>query len=483
MSTYYVDNVLGDDSNLGTSEGAGNAWQTIAKATSIITAGDTAYVKKNVGTPYSIGAAITFTNSGLNAGINLVGYGVTPGDKVQALLNGGSSTNYCFDVNSKGNIHIRNFEIYDFTSVGLYVRNSGSTHSSYENLKIHDCVNYGVLCGTGYHVIRYCEIYGVTNGIYGSNFDPWLVMSNYIHDCTGVGIGSDTNNCFNNRIVNNIIHTCPIGVVLAGSGAENVIKYNTIDGSTTAAIRLGNSGSSKALNTTIIRYNLITNSAIGIDDVDTPNTLYGMIDIDWNAYYLVTTPANGVLSQGSNAITCLVAPYTDLSTHDFSLNNTATGGASCRQAEDVVGLSDDNEIGTSYLDVGALQTQVVAVTTPTFGGITGLERVAPGLLKASWSAGTGTITGYKVFVRKGSAPSFEDTYLWGIVDNARTSVIIDTEEDNDTLLYGDGAIYVGVRAYNDSGTGSEETNTTTLNITPNGGLLLNNQQIQVLRID
>jgi len=138
--------------------------------------------------------------------------------------------------------------------------------------------------------------------------------------------------------------------------------------------------------------------------------------------------------------------------------------------------------GITYGANGTEFTGSLSADTPTFSGITCLERIAPGQLKASWSAGS-DLTGYKIYVRKGSEPTFaDDTYLWGIVDDTKTSVIINTEEDNDTLLYGDGAMYVCVRGYNCLGD-SEDSNTTIMHLTPDGGLMLNNQKIQVLRVD
>ena len=66
MTTYYVDNVDGDDANAGTSEGSGNAWASIGKAMQTVAAGDHVGIKVT-GTDYtvedgstdSIGAIIT----------------------------------------------------------------------------------------------------------------------------------------------------------------------------------------------------------------------------------------------------------------------------------------------------------------------------------------------------------------------------------------------------------------------------------------
>ena len=45
MAVYYVDSLLGNDSNAGTAPGSGNAWATIAKAVATAVAGDVCNIK------------------------------------------------------------------------------------------------------------------------------------------------------------------------------------------------------------------------------------------------------------------------------------------------------------------------------------------------------------------------------------------------------------------------------------------------------
>ena len=80
---YYVDGTNGDDSNAGTSAGAGNAWATIGKAMlnrGVVGAGDTIYVATGT---YSEKIQGTFTGGTSGNPVNLVADGdvtVTPGD-------------------------------------------------------------------------------------------------------------------------------------------------------------------------------------------------------------------------------------------------------------------------------------------------------------------------------------------------------------------------------------------------------------------
>jgi len=95
MATYYVDVAVGNDSNLGTSEGAGNAWASIGKACQTATAdGDVVWIKASGeyvaedGSTDSIGQVITATNY-----IIFEGYTTTPGDGTFACVTLNAGTN------------------------------------------------------------------------------------------------------------------------------------------------------------------------------------------------------------------------------------------------------------------------------------------------------------------------------------------------------------------------------------------------------
>lgn len=89
IATYYVDGVDGNDGNLGTSEGSGNAWATIGQAVSSVAAGDKVYIKAN--TTYTENLTLS-TVGATNNPIVWEGYTTTPGDGGVVTIRSGSTT-------------------------------------------------------------------------------------------------------------------------------------------------------------------------------------------------------------------------------------------------------------------------------------------------------------------------------------------------------------------------------------------------------
>ena len=98
-------------------------------------------------------------------------------------------------------------------------------------------------------------------------------------------------------------------------------------------------------------------------------------------------------------------------------------------------------------------------TTPTFAGIVKIEMLTGGIMRLSWAAGSGTITGYKIYLREASSSVFSDTYWLKTVRGTMTSTLIQLEADNATLLRPGTTYYLGVKAINET---VEDVNTVTL---------------------
>lgn len=92
---YYLDHALGNDVNLGTSAGAGNAWKTIGKALDTVVADDYVWVKNGEDYIEDHNAASAVgeisTAGGATTPIIFEGYAVTPGDGGVAVLNAGTN--------------------------------------------------------------------------------------------------------------------------------------------------------------------------------------------------------------------------------------------------------------------------------------------------------------------------------------------------------------------------------------------------------
>jgi len=117
MPTYYVDMAVGDDANLGTSPGVGNAWKTLAKTQSNpIVAGDTVYVKGSADYTETLTIAIVGTAA---APVVFKGYTATPGGGGLATVNGAASRSTGMTPAAGSNFVVfKNFRFTDHTGVG-----------------------------------------------------------------------------------------------------------------------------------------------------------------------------------------------------------------------------------------------------------------------------------------------------------------------------------------------------------------------------
>jgi hypothetical protein len=117
MPTYYVDMAVGNDGNLGTSEGAGNAWKTLGKTqTAPIAAGDKVYVKGSADYTETLTIAVVGTAA---APVVFEGYTGSPGDGGMATVNGAAARATGLTPAAGSNFHVfKNFRFTDHTGVG-----------------------------------------------------------------------------------------------------------------------------------------------------------------------------------------------------------------------------------------------------------------------------------------------------------------------------------------------------------------------------
>jgi hypothetical protein len=125
MTTYYVDGAVGDDTNAGTSEGAGNAWATIQKSADTVIAGDTVWVKAT-GTYVENVTATTAGTAG--TAIWWKGYSSTTGDQGKVTIDPSSAGNA---VSCTGNYNFWENFIFTGASSNGYSSSTGDSQAFY----------------------------------------------------------------------------------------------------------------------------------------------------------------------------------------------------------------------------------------------------------------------------------------------------------------------------------------------------------------
>lgn len=173
---YYVDVAVGDDGNAGTSEGAGNAWQTLAKAADTVAAGEKVWVKAS-GTYESEDGSndcvMQITTAGsAEAPIVFEGYHTSTGDGGIVTINAdptGDQFSHCIDSSGTQNVYhvFKNFVL------------QGASGNGYEGDGVSD---YGIFIN--------CRF--TNNGGHGIEFDNSLCMINCMSDNnSGNGVDCD----------------------------------------------------------------------------------------------------------------------------------------------------------------------------------------------------------------------------------------------------------------------------------------------------
>lgn len=138
MTTYYVDGAVGNDSNAGTAEGAGNAWATLTKAYATLVGLDICYVKNSV--TYNETAVMTNVGT-INNGIRIEGYETTPGD--DGIVTHTAGTGGCV-TNNRSYWTIKNFK---FSSTNTSQTVDVGSNCALYNCHFYNCSGYGAKLG------------------------------------------------------------------------------------------------------------------------------------------------------------------------------------------------------------------------------------------------------------------------------------------------------------------------------------------------
>ena len=444
MANWYT-----SSSASGGAGSVGDPWDfstMISKINDVtVGAGDNVYIKAD-GT-YTNASTHTITSAGsLGAHKRLIGYtsNITDGGQATLQLTGSdthvlsanvnyfSFENLIFDGNS--NATTASFLPKQSTVKNCIFKNSLGAGTFGTSCMFYDCVSYDNTTYGFYlpYTMSFCLAYNNTYGFY---------RPTSASDCVSAG----------NSIAN--------FETWSGTQLINCISYG---------------GTGNGINVNRYGYCIINCEIV--------NAPAGKQGIQFNTY-AYDGACDYCNFSGNDSDTDVEGALTNKKT--FTPTHTNAGSYDFTHTTNVLDDQGKSTIGStlySYdynISIGPDQRPLI-FSAPTFGGITQLEAVGGGCLRATWSAATSHTGGYNVYVKPTNATSlFTATYLKAWVDNGSTEIIFRTDSDNASFLTNTQDYYVGVRAENG---GTEETNTTSLNISINGdgAIYLNMNDIVVL---
>lgn len=361
-------------SSSGASWAMGGALATFSKLASAMVASNKAFVK--AGSGYTSTATTTFATTGVNVASTappnrLIGYTTTRGDGGQATLTLSTNTGLTGLSFSNNGWYVENIAVNCAslgTSIGITFNGNGNW---IYNCKVSNATSRGIFPNQANNLIQFCEVTGCTAAAeaalrFGGN-GPNTVTDCNIHDnaCPGMLIQSGTVIMFC-KITNN---TGASSDGIQNGGQQSTIRNNTIYGNGRHGIN--HSNSTNFYFCTFVRDNLlVSNGGYGQKGPGSGGSPAGPW-WDGNAYYnntsgtrnqlddTTTNPINGASPYTNTLDVILTAsPFTDAAGGDFSLNNTAGGGAAVRGTATPGAMPGVSQVG--YMDFGALQAQASA---------------------------------------------------------------------------------------------------------------------------
>lgn len=333
MADFFVDSTRPDDSGNGTSEGT--AKQTLQAGLDLLTNGDILNIKAS-GT-YSISTSLTLPSGNTYTALTRVrGYTTTPGDGGKAHIQATAAiTMLAPGANGAS------WEDLDLD--GDSTATTGASFAGYSGNSLFRCRVRN--CGTGVTLaasnhVSDCEITGCTTvGATAAAAECHLVDC-WIHDNTCPGViwapGGSITHC---RVTNNTGGTSDGIRIDVGYGV--LIKHCTLHGNGRDGLRFAANypglqpGVQNCLFTENGGYGITFSSAPWAAQVPAFRT---------NAFRNNTSGPYSHSMTGFGDVTLTADPYTNAAGDDFSLNDTAGGGAAAR--------------GAGYpanLDIGAVQ--------------------------------------------------------------------------------------------------------------------------------
>lgn len=360
MTTYYIDNVIGSNSNTTTqAQSPSTPWASVDHYISTATGASDIGMLNNTGTPYSVASSLTYP-SGRNdlgnvAPYSIIGYNGMPTIQASAPI--------AIFTLAGNNVLLANL-ILDCNNTATHgieiTAGSPERGMTLDNLVIKNgFASYGVHNPgnplTAHRLLIMGGKSSATGGWFGGG---WVTESAFVNNaCHGVSFGgSNLGMLFMDRCVfanNTGTGTCGLYLenAISGSGLKNCSIYNNAADGVNFA---GSFGSVAVIDSVIA-----LNNGYGLNCAFNTGAARGTLN--YNAFDAnVSGPRNNVTA-GSNDITLSGDPFVSgtgsvASLADvwvnFALNSTAGAGALCRGAAGVGGL-----------DLGAVQSAAGGATT------------------------------------------------------------------------------------------------------------------------
>lgn len=353
LATYYMGGALASP-------------ETVAGASPIVVGGNIIYV---LGGTHTLGATWNILADGDATGgkVWIVGYTSTRtkwNTDTRPIVTSATNSIHLISLNGANYLGIRNIQ-FTHTAVtrgkGIHLVTGDSSF-----VHVDRCIFDGVslaIDGAGSRVINHLTMTSneaknctSTTAVVRNDGSAFL-FGNDIHDNLGAAYYTNYSNTL--VAIGNLFDTNTYGIRDATTnrtGYYHIIGNSFVDNSSDAIEFAG--GASQQIHLTLLNNVFYGSGTWNVDcgSETAAEMAYRTYFVDFNAAAPGASGDYNGLNDGPNDITLTVDPFTNRATRDFSLNNTAGGGAACRAARFPATLAGV----TDYGDIGALDHQDAA---------------------------------------------------------------------------------------------------------------------------
>ena len=226
---------------------------------------------------------------------------------------------------------------------GLTITNTTSTntgaHGIYLNSQaaslIQDCTiacsGYAIYARTGQGLIQGCDLKSTHAAALQIETTGYTALRCIVHDSVvGITAGGVADNTQTNQIIGCVVRDNTTGIDVTTFGYNRtVVIMNSVIEANGDGVKVTGTVTVTARSQMRVVNNIFTNNTgYGLNFV-TSQLEYRFVHFN-NAYYNNTSGARNNLAAGDNDVTLTADPYTAVGSDDYTLNDTAGGGAACK---------------------------------------------------------------------------------------------------------------------------------------------------------